>query len=219
MIVAQRFIAGYAVDTTGDESPVGTIEGRGNGNARRPGRRATTEDYPWAIRFQALFSLRFQHEGASSLHLGGTSVPPVAFFGRNRTRQRDENAGHWRSRRSRPCVTVAPLNHLRSPRPSSSSKEDHPCGFTKLFFRKPASPGRKATGRLSLGVSQVEQTKGYIATQAEHHRKTTFQRGISGVPEETRHGMGRALRLGMMESLNRPSGNPETGSRTQPTQR
>ena len=30
-------------------------------------------------------------------------------------------------------------------------------------------------GAFSLGVSQVERTKGYIAHQAEHHRKTTFK--------------------------------------------
>jgi len=30
-------------------------------------------------------------------------------------------------------------------------------------------------GAFSLGISQVEDTKRYIESQAEHHRKTTFQ--------------------------------------------
>ncbi len=30
-------------------------------------------------------------------------------------------------------------------------------------------------GAFSLGISQVEGTKGYIESQAEHHRKKTFQ--------------------------------------------
>ncbi len=38
----------------------------------------------------------------------------------------------------------------------------------------PSFGWQEGYGAFSIGISQVEQTKAYIARQAEHHRKTTF---------------------------------------------
>ena len=42
-------------------------------------------------------------------------------------------------------------------------------------------------GAFSLGISQLEETKRYIESQAEHHRKTTFQDEFRAFLK--RHGM------------------------------
>ena len=45
----------------------------------------------------------------------------------------------------------------------------------KAFPAQSSFTWQEGYGAFSLGVSQVEGTKSYIESQAEHHRKTTFQ--------------------------------------------
>ncbi|MHC4400087.1 MAG: IS200/IS605 family transposase [Planctomycetota bacterium] len=55
------------------------------------------------------------------------------------------------------------------------------------FPRRRDFAWQEGYGAFSVGVSQIEETKRYIATQREHHRKRTFQEEFLAFLE--RHGI------------------------------
>ena len=63
----------------------------------------------------------------------------------------------------------------RSPRLSSLSRADHLCGYIETFPEHRNFAWQEGYGAFSLDIALVERTTCYINSQAEHHRKQTFQ--------------------------------------------